>query len=138
VLTNTSPRLFSHLCCVNNLFIKIIPFQLAGTIYGPYSYIEEIHPGMKNNKHVLGKAQEPHLPRTWDDDRPFGMKYKKGELTHNLENGCILIFIVDLFSCKVCLLVLIGQSLPPVTTSIYKIRKMIKNERSVVHYFSSS
>jgi hypothetical protein len=27
--------------------------------------------------------------------------------------------------------VLIGQSLPPVTTSIYKIRKMIKNERII-------
>jgi hypothetical protein len=80
---------------VNNLFIKIIPFQLAGTIYGPYSYIKEIHSGMKNNKHVLGKAQEPHLPGTWDDDRPFGMKYKKGE--HLEENGCILTFIVDLF-----------------------------------------
>jgi hypothetical protein len=39
--------------------------------------------------------------------------------------GGEFLFYTLLFSCKVCLLVSIGQSLPPVATSIYKIRKMI-------------
>jgi len=59
--------------CVKNVWIKF-KFQLAGTIYGPYSYIEEIHPGTKNNKHVLGKAQEAHLPGTWDFDHPWNIQ----------------------------------------------------------------